>query len=494
MSEEPGDELPGVDLAAVLNRVNDAVLSMDERWRITFANAAAEQLLGRTLEDLLGKNVWTEFPQSLGGVFDREYHYAMSSQHMVAFETPYAPVGGQLAVRAYPAPDGITTIFRDITPRVRLEDERRRAVESTRVARIQLRQFRALVEDSTDFIAIAGLDRRLIYLNRGGRRLIGLPDDADITALGAPDLLTARSFEHYLAVEAPATAKDGQWTGERWLRHHGGGPPIPVTATVFGIRDPETHETVALATIQRDISSRIAAETELRELADLRRELLDRLIDTEERERARIAADVHDDSVQAIAAVDLRLGILARKLADAAPELDAMVKTLQQTVTAASERLRALLFDLEPAGEDETLVEAVRGAAAYIFADSAIRWTLGGDPGADLQPTERGQAVRIVKEALTNARNHAGASTVQITIAARPDEVELAIADDGAGLDPDSATSPRGHRGLATMRDRAEITGGWWRLERGDAGGTVVRFALPIARVRPAPRIPPGRQ
>ncbi|HVU91421.1 MAG TPA: GAF domain-containing protein, partial [Jatrophihabitans sp.] len=216
-----------------------------------------------------------------------------------------------------------------------------------------------------------------------------------------------------------------------------------------------------------------------------RSELLERLSAATERERAAIAADIHDDSVQVLAAVDLRLGALKRRIADLAPELDEHVAQTQQTLAEAVNRLRALLFDLEPVDAELPLPQALDDLAGQVFAGSGVRVTLSGDadaPGADLAPAERRQAVQVAKEALTNVRKHAGAGAVTIEVTVSGRGVEIAVSDDGVGVLLPAAASPPGHRGLTTMRDRAELAGGWLRVEPRAAGGTTVRFWFPDTR------------
>lgn len=230
---------------------------------------------------------------------------------------------------------------------------------------------------------------------------------------------------------------------------------------------------------------------ELREAAGHRSELLHRLVEAQERERAKIAADVHDDSVQALAAVDLRLGALHRRIQRVAPELDEDAAATRSTLAAATERLRSLLFDLEPVDTDLPLAEALHELTAAMITGSGITWSVVGDLNRDLPHAERLQAVRIVKEALTNVRHHAHASSVLVELEALGNGVQITVADDGVGIGSDAVTSPPGHRGLAGMRDRAEVSGGWLRLL--DAGrGTVLRLWLPDPRVAagvvPAPR------
>jgi signal transduction histidine kinase len=308
--------------------------------------------------------------------------------------------------------------------------------------------------------------------------MVHMHPDVDVTTTTIPDYLTPEGLRASLDVEQPAVIAEGRWTGESTLRDHAGGPPIPVTIQSFLLRHPDSGEPFGLATVQRDIRERVAAQNALREAHDQRRALLERLVDAQEQERAQIAADVHDDSVQALAAVDLRLGLLEQRIRDAAPSLLQMVEQLQATVSGATDRLRELLFDLEPPAYDQSLSSGIRDIAAHIFEDGPS-WELHNPSGADLGAGEKVKAVRIVREALRNIRQHARASSARIAIAARDGGVEIEIIDDGVGIDRSTAASPPGHRGLTSMADHAAIAGGWLTVGPGEEGGTRVQFWLP---------------
>ena len=209
------------------------------------------------------------------------------------------------------------------------------------------------------------------------------------------------------------------------------------------------------------------------QVARERTELSARLVDAQEEERARIAADVHDDSVQALAAVRLRMTLLRNKLDVAAPELTPVVEELQETVSAVGEGLRDLLFELESSDARRTLTDLVEEAAHHVFDHTtvvpAVRLGPEHPDAASLSEPVRRQAMRIVKEALVNARKHAGAEHVEVLIEYQATGAEVAISDDGIGFEPESIPNVPGHRGLTTMQDRAAVVGGWCRLERESA-------------------------
>jgi signal transduction histidine kinase len=223
---------------------------------------------------------------------------------------------------------------------------------------------------------------------------------------------------------------------------------------------------------------------ELRVLTQTReRALSERLVEAQDDERARIAADVHDDSVQALAAVDLRLGALRNRLRARAPDEVPAVETVLDAVHGASVRLRHLLFELETPVLDATLADGLREAAAHIFDDSDVAWTVEERGRAELPEQVRVSAYRIAREAMVNARKHAEAHHVTVTIDATGGGVEVHVVDDGRGTArPPSERSTRRHSGVVAMRDRALASRGWWRSEPGPGDvGTAVAFFLPVA-------------
>ncbi len=363
---------------------------------------------------------------------------------------------------------GATTLFTE-----RSAAEQRMLFKNAEVLR-----FQSLVEATTDFVAIAAMDGSVLYLNPAGRNLVGLDSDVDVTRTTIMDYLTEDGARASLEIEQPAVVAQGHWEGESTLRDHRGGPPIPVMISSFVMLHPTTREPLALATVQRDITERLAAETARQDLADQRRELLDRLVQAQEDERARIAGDVHDDSVQALAAVELRLGLLRRRLSTRAPELLQGIDEMTDTVGTATERLRHLLFDLDSPALHDDLAGALDQAASYVFGDE-LAWGVVGDRDADLPQGLRVTAYRITKEAMVNAHKHAGADHVVVEIGRLQGGVEVRITDDGRGIRPDDLQDRPGHLGITSMRDRAAVAGGWLRFGSSPKGGTVVRLWLP---------------
>lgn len=109
--------------AKILNRVSDAVVALDNDWRYTFVNQQAAALFGRVPEDLLGKHIWTEFPEGVGQTFHLNYEKAMREQTPFCFEGYYAPWDRWFQNRLYPSSDGITIFFQETTERKKAEEK-----------------------------------------------------------------------------------------------------------------------------------------------------------------------------------------------------------------------------------------------------------------------------------------------------------------------------------------------------------------------------------
>ena len=111
---------PDSPAARILESITDAFFALDSEWRFTYLNAQAELLLGRTQAELLGRNVWAEFPAAVEAAFYREYHRAVADRVSVTFEEYYPPpLDAWFEVRAYPSDDGLSVFFQSANERKR---------------------------------------------------------------------------------------------------------------------------------------------------------------------------------------------------------------------------------------------------------------------------------------------------------------------------------------------------------------------------------------
>ena len=242
-------------------------------------------------------------------------------------------------------------------------------------------------------------------------------------------------------------------------------------------------------TLRDEVQERKRNEENLRLTAELlsradekRRSLVDHLVSAQEEERRRIAVDVHDDSIQAMAAIGLRLQMLRRRTEDSV--LARQISDIEDAVTESIARLRGLLFRLESSSLERLgLYRALTRFTGELFRDGGPRIRVRNHMNADLHGNEASVLYRIAQEALANVQNHAGASAVTVTLSAEDGGIVLAVQDDGVGFDPGDqlARALPGHLGLRAMRERAELSGGWLQIASSAEGGTTIRCWLPMA-------------
>ena len=216
---------------------------------------------------------------------------------------------------------------------------------------------------------------------------------------------------------------------------------------------------------------------------------LERSVEASELERRRWARELHDDSLQELAAVKLRLGALARVKPQDMP--DAVAQAIEH-VDASIQAMRNLITDMRPASLDQLGV----GPALDALAE---RWaTLTGiDINLDLdlpfqtadEPTRLTTLIettiyRVIQEALTNVAKHAGAQRVSVTVVDRDGAIEIAVTDDGSGF---SGEEPTDGFGLIGMRERIRLAGGRHDIESSPGKGTTVHAWIPASRLNPTP-------
>ncbi|HEX2516872.1 MAG TPA: sensor histidine kinase [Chloroflexota bacterium] len=242
-----------------------------------------------------------------------------------------------------------------------------------------------------------------------------------------------------------------------------------------------------------------------RRLEEQRRELAEKTVQlqrlaglvlaAQEDERRRVARELHDDTMQSMAALLMGLEGVQQALPEGQPQTQAArhsVLRLRDLATRMLDEMRHLALDLRPAVlDDHGLVAAVRWLAATLTERTGLpcRVTVSGDlpPEQRLPPATETALFRITQEALANVAKHAQATQCRVRLERTASAISVTVEDNGAGLPlaPETGTqeAPVGARqmGLFNMRERAALLGGTCAIRRrGVSGGTVVRAELPL--------------
>jgi PAS domain S-box-containing protein len=149
-------------LCEVFERMSDGFYAVGRDWRFTYVNRRAEKLWNRSKEELLGKNIWQEFPQAVGSEYYQQINRAMEEDVPTEFETASLVLNTWVAGRAYPSADGLSVYFQDIT-------ERRRAEETLQESN---RRMENILESITEDFFAVDREWRYTYINEQALRRI----------------------------------------------------------------------------------------------------------------------------------------------------------------------------------------------------------------------------------------------------------------------------------------------------------------------------------
>ncbi len=199
------------------------------------------------------------------------------------------------------------------------------------------------------------------------------------------------------------------------------------------------------------------------------------------KERQRLARELHDSVTQALYSLVL-LSEAGRRLAGTggSPQLEEIAIRLGEIGQQALKEMRLLVYELRSLTlQERGLIRALEQRLDAVEKRAGIRASLTTEGALELPPLAEEALYRIAQEALNNALKHAVASAVSVRVVASNSRVEVEVADNGKGFDPD-AVRDRGGMGLANMQERIEKLGGRLAILSSPGKGTKVRAILDV--------------
>ncbi len=346
--------------------------------------------------------------------------------------------------------------------------------------------FQALMDNIPDYVYFKDADSRFLRVNREGARRLGLADPTHAEGRSASEFLPQEWGERFAAEERGILTGGPPTIGGlvNPTRPDGAEPWILVTKVPTSDADGRITGIVG---IDRDVTELVQAREALERSEAERRVLLQRLMTTQEEERARLAWELHDGVGQELSGVLIGLRVaLAAATLDGARE---QVLSLRDQMSEAIESVRQMAFDMRPGSLEELgLAVALRqeldalgrvaGMEVHLSAPDSEELVLAADVEIGLYRTARG--------ALTNIGQHAAARRAGVVISVSATHVTVVVTDDGVGFDVGAVMAgPTEERfGILAMQERAEMLSGAVHVESRPGEGTTVYVSVPIGEPR----------
>ncbi|MBW8307331.1 MAG: PAS domain S-box protein [Thiobacillus sp.] len=375
---------------------------------------------------------------------------------------------------------GYQRLYEVLECMVHLERDRREFSEGMQTRLL------AILEKTTDYIAMADATGGMLYLNPAGRTLLGLGPEDDISRMNMSMChYCEQEVEEKIRGEAiPSAIRNGLWTGESRLRDSDG---REIHASQVIIAHPGADGQVRhFSTILRDTSEQVRTAQVLRESHDELRRLSGLLVTIQEDERRRIALDLHDGLGQSLSLIKLSVEGAAQQLA--AGSAEAAAASLQQLLPRIRQTLvevRRVSTELRPSILDDLGI--LPTLSWFLREFDAACGELAVAPAFNVAEHEvpaplRITLYRILQEATNNIVKHAGANRVRISLDRIGEVLRLLIEDNGCGFDPDNIPYVEGEArgiGLVSMKERAALFGGTCRIVSAPGQGTRIEVLWP---------------
>ncbi len=412
----------------ILESITDAFVALDHDWTLTYVNAQAETLLERPRDELLGKNLWDEFPEAVGSTFHEKYKAAVAENRTVEFLEYYPPLDRWLEVKAFPFENGLSVYFDDVTERVEAQRDLRRERDLTA----------AIMDTSVTALVIVNADGRISFANERAANILGAPpntlrgmnyaDTGTLANLDGTDLPLAEWPFRRILDEKEAIS------GERYRFKRPDGTARSISLNAAPLYDTAGNIRQVVYSIE-DVTEQVQHERDLKaakEAAERANEL-----------KAAFFANVTHDLRTPLASIIGSAEMLAENAPEAHQDSIARIERsshrLLDTINSVLDLSKLETGAVEPDWESVDLTDELLGTAE-IFRPQAdeqhIELTTEVPDGplpVELDPT---MLHRITDNLLGNALKFTEAGgTVTLRAAATDAAVTIEVADTGTGIE-----------------------------------------------------------
>jgi PAS domain S-box-containing protein len=466
--------------AAVVESSEDAIVSKNLDAVIVSWNAGAQRMFGYTEPEAVGQPITILIPPELRDEENKILERLRSGDRIEHYETKRVTKTGKMvdvSLTISPVKNsagnlvGFSKIAHDITERKRAEELQRETHLALEKQTEELQAREGLLKTFVRNVpaGVAMFDRDMRYLEVSDRWCVDYGVDGS-RIIGRshyevfPDLphhwkeMHRRGLEgETLRAALDCWERQGRTTWVRWEIR----PWRTSSGAVGGIL--------------------IFAEeiTHLKQMEASLSGMTQKLIESQEKERARIARELHDDVAQRIALLCIGLDQLQHAHMDS--EVSTRIGVLRRQTDEILADVQSLSHELHSSKlEHLGIVAAMRNLCKEFGGQQKMEVVFqSGDLPSPLPPEVSISLFRVLQEALRNAAKHSGVKNVEVRILETTDEIHLTIGDSGRGFDVATAMQGRG-LGLTSMQERIRLVNGTISIESKPMGGTTIHVRVPL--------------
>jgi len=469
----------------------DVIAVTDLQGNLQMVNQRFVNLSGFYLDEIIGKNSFdfvADFDRDLfsesikkfvksGDLGVIEYNFKKKNGDLVPLE-----LSASLLLDAQGKPGGLIGFGRDISERKQAESQMEAVVAALRDSE---NKYRELVENLNDVVFAVDPSGEISYISSAIFRISGYTPE-EITGKNLFDFLSQEDRELY-GEQMLRTVETGSSIGEfsltlrdkssRWVR--ASSKCVVENDKVVGIRG-----------IMSDITESKEAEAKLLAYQEQLRALTSELTLIEEKERRRIASELHDQIGQNLALCKLKVAALEKRLADDGMkgELTAVRRLLECSIQDA----RSLIFDISPPILYELgLLAAMEWLAERMQEQFHIPIEFESRHGdSKLESDQQVILFQVVRELLMNVGKHSRATQAKVILSLEKQFIKIQVNDDGVGFDASQiydAKDNQGGFGFFSMRERLNYLGGGLEVRSKPGQGSQIILSVPLPHEKAAP-------
>lgn len=480
----------------LIETANVMIVGLDASGNVYLFNPAAERVTGYTLAELQGQN-WFELlvPRDRFPQVHVEFSRLMAGGLPKLFENPILTKNGEERVISWSNNKvkdsdqvaGTLSFGIDITEQKKAEASLRESEE----------RFRTLVEQSPLSIQVFQKNGRIAQVNEAWKKLWGVSEakllevthaynvleDEEASAKGVLPLIE-KAFKGE-SVILPAIEYDASTTLANLEIEGSEGNKRVVLARFYPIRG-DHGKVVNVVSVEEDITERKQAEEKLRQYQHRLKALALQLTIAEEKERRRIAADLHDHVGHSLALARMQLNAILES--QSALERNILVKDISNIMLQALQETRSLIFELSSPSMNEIGLGAAisewleEHIAKRHGLETEIIDTIKEDHRRSLDENVRAILFRNVRELLANVVKHARAKKVSVQLMETEHGMQIIVEDNGIGFDAGAAKSRNGKAGgfgLFSIQERMTDLEGDFEIDSAPKDGCRVVLTVP---------------